>query len=84
MALSFGDKEFHNSGPYTLKERAAKVFLPVFGTSNFGCVSEAALVALAKDFFCIELDNVEGAWLCRHLKTMHATLKSMRSLTGSQ
>ena len=66
-----------------LKQRAAKVFFLVFGTSNWGCVSEAALVTLANDFLCSVLDRVEGAWLCRHLKTIHAILKSMRSIMGA-
>ena len=84
MALSRGGKEFHNSGPKTLKDRAAKVFFLVLGTLSRGLGSEANRVALVKDFSCRMLESVEGAWSCKHLNTIQAILKSMRSTIGSQ
>ena len=85
MALSEGGREFQSSGPYTLKEREAKVFLLVKGMfSSRSAFLDAALVDLVKDFFVIKLASVGGAWSLKHLKTRQAILKSILSAIGSQ
>ena len=63
MAFSDGDKLFQSSGPYTLKDRLAKVFLLVLG--SFRCRWElvAALVDLWNDLKDRVLERVDGAFL---------------------